>query len=166
MRFPISEINYWADRYIVNAEEVTIQEIILPKVKGLGYLDKDSFLTVCKWKSPRIQPLCKQNSSEFIRETTSLALDSAGEQLRINLLTLLVGVKWPTASVILHWFHKEEYPILDFRALWTLSVDVPNAYNFEFWQSYTEACRSLALQANVSMRTLDKALWQYSKENQ
>ena len=30
--------------------------------------------------------------------------------------------------------------------------------------AYLEACRKLARRAGVSIRTLDKALWQYSKE--
>jgi hypothetical protein len=70
------------------------------------------------------------------------------------------------ASVILHWGCHEPYPILDYRALWSLGIDSPPAYNFNFWWAYTQQCRGLAAQAGVSMRTLDRALWQYSKENQ
>jgi hypothetical protein len=86
--------------------------------------------------------------------------------LRIEVLTLLAGVSWPTASVILHFFHREQYPILDVRALWSLQCDPPGEYDIPFWESYTSSCRSLAQKAGVSMRTLDRALWQYSKENQ
>lgn len=83
------------------------------------------------------------------------------------MLTLLSGVQWPTASVILHFCAAEPYPILDFRALWSLSEDVPpSGYTFPFWWSYCEATRCLAAKARVSMRVLDRALWQYSKENQ
>jgi hypothetical protein len=32
--------------------------------------------------------------------------------------------------------------------------------------AYTEFLRGVAAKAGVSMRTLDKALWQYSKEKQ
>jgi hypothetical protein len=39
-------------------------------------------------------------------------------------------------------------------------------YEFSFWWEYTQFCRKLAAEAGVSMRTLDRALWQYSKENQ
>lgn len=58
------------------------------------------------------------------------------------------------------------YPILDYRALWSLGIDPPPAYDFPFWRAYTLACRELAAGAGVSMRDLDRALWQYSKENQ
>jgi hypothetical protein len=38
--------------------------------------------------------------------------------------------------------------------------------DFAFWWSYVNRCRDLADQARVDMRTLDRALWQYSRENQ
>jgi hypothetical protein len=68
--------------------------------------------------------------------------------------------------VILHFFHRDRYPILDFRALWSLHCEVPKQYDFRFWQEFTEFCRGLAEQTGASMRTLDRALWQYSKEKQ
>jgi hypothetical protein len=71
------------------------------------------------------------------------------------------------ASVILHWCHADRYPIIDYRALWSLSVEQqPAFYTFDFWWSYVVCCRQLAEEAGVDMRTLDRALWQYSKENQ
>jgi hypothetical protein len=118
------------------------------------------------WKSPRTQPRCRANSADFIRDVTHCALNTPSERLRIEVLTLLSGVSWPTASVILHFFHRDRYPILDFRALWSLHCEVPKQYDFRFWQEFTEFCRGLAEQTGASMRTLDRALWQYSKEKQ
>ena len=82
------------------------------------------------------------------------------------MLTLLDGVRWPTASVVLHFFHKDRYPIVDFRAPWSMSMDVPNQYSFDFWWKYAGYCRVMADRAHLDMRQLDQALWQYSKENQ
>ncbi len=70
------------------------------------------------------------------------------------------------ASVILHFFHSEPYPILDYRALWSLGIDEPPYYKYDFWWGYVRICRDLAEANAVCMRTLDKAMWQYSKENQ
>ena len=71
------------------------------------------------------------------------------------------------ASVILHWCHTDRYPIIDYRALWSLGVkEVLATYSFDFWLTYVAFCRQLADEARVDMRTLDKALWQYSKEKQ
>ena len=61
---------------------------------------------------------------------------------------------------------KSRYPILDFRALWSVGVKAPLKYSFDFWWRYTVFFRRLATRAGVRMRTLDKALWQYSKEHQ
>ena len=71
------------------------------------------------------------------------------------------------ASTILHFTHREPYPILDFRALWSLGIEQqPAYYVFSMWWEYVATCRRLADQAGVSARELDRALWQYSKENQ
>ena len=37
---------------------------------------------------------------------------------------------------------------------------------FSFWNDYTNFCRNAAKQYKVSIRKFDKALWQYSAENQ
>ena len=95
-----------------------------------------------------------------------MAFAATEERSRIELLTLLDGVSWPTASVILHLFHQDRYPLLDFRALWSIGLDVPSQYSFAFWWSYVEFCREVAQRNAIDMRTLDRALWQYSKENQ
>jgi hypothetical protein len=131
-----------------------------------GYLIKEQFLALAHWKSPRTQPRCATNSEEFIKAVTTTAFATSNEQLRIEVLCLLKGVNWPTASVILHIGSREPYPILDYRALWSLDYDTPPAYNFDFWWEYVRYTRSIAAERHISMRTLDRALWQFSKENQ
>jgi len=163
LRFPVRDIAYWAER--CEDEEKTILPIV-PAVKRRGFLTKNEFLVVCRWKSPRSQPRCRTNSPEFICEVTKCALSTPAERLRIEALTLMNGVSWPTASVILHFFHPDDYPILDFRALWSLKSAVPQPCEFVFWQAYTRHCRKLSKLSGVSMRTVDRALWQFSKENQ
>ena len=101
-----------------------------------------------------------------MRAVTTLALATEDERLRICFLSALHGINWPMASVMLHFAGRDRYPVLDFRALWSLSVPNPNFYTFEFWWRYTDVCRRLADEAKVTMRVLDRALWQFSKENQ
>jgi len=101
-----------------------------------------------------------------VNETTRTSLSTSDERLRIDVLTLLSGVAYPTASVILHLFHPDAYPILDFRALWSLGYETPPEYDFGFWKRYTTFCRGYAKRLGQSMRTIDRAFWQYSKENQ
>lgn len=163
LRFPAVEIEHWAGRY---GDDDELPLAVALAVKQRGFLTTEEFTAVCRWKSPRTQPRCRANSEGFVQEVTHCALSASSERLRIEVLTLLSGVSWPTASVILHFFHRDPYPVLDFRALWSLSSDGPTRYDFGFWQDYTEYCRKLAQKADGSMRTLDRALWQYSKEKQ
>lgn len=81
-------------------------------------------------------------------------------------MTLPGGASWPTVSVILHLLNLDQYPILDFRAIWSVPLDVPDQYGFDYWQRYVEFCRGLASAMDVDRRTLDQALRKYSKENQ
>jgi hypothetical protein len=106
------------------------------------------------------------NSDTFVEEVTAFAFAAKDERARVESLTLLDGVLWPTASVILHLFHSDPYPIMDFRALWSLSADVPDQYCFSFWWDYVGECRLLRSRCGTDMRTLDRALWQFSKQNQ
>jgi hypothetical protein len=169
LRFDLSTVESVASGYSYPGEDLITQQIG-PSVQQRAYYTRDEFLTVARWKSPRNVKRYAQNDEEFIRAVTQTALAARSERLRIEVLTLLDGVNWPTASVLLHFGRKDEYPILDFRALWSLNVDVPpdtyKFYNFDLWWAYTEFCRQLAKEASVSMRTLDRALWQFSKDHQ
>jgi hypothetical protein len=100
---------------------------------------------------------------DVVEEATRLALAARSEALRIKLPMTLDGVSWPTASVVLHFAHQEPYPILDVRALHALGVDKA-VYTLQLWLGYVDACRRLATETGVDMRTLDRALWQWSKE--
>ena len=124
-------------------------------------------MALARWKTPRSARRIAGNSEAFVEEVTKMSLRSPEERLRIEALIRLAGVGWPTASVILHFCHEDPYPILDVRALWSLGVDrPPSAYRFDLWRDYTRTCRRLAGKAGCSMRALDLALWQYSKERQ
>ena len=132
-----------------------------------GYFTKGELIVVCRWKTPRSQSRVASNEAAEIEELTRFALSTSSERARIGIMPLLHGVAWPTASVLLHFAHREPYPILDYRALWSLDTDKPPYdYTFPFWIEYVTFCRAVAKQAGRSMRTLDRALWQYSKENQ
>lgn len=79
-------------------------------------------------------------------------------------LLTLDGVGIPTASTLLHFAFPEDYPILDRRALAALGKKGRTVYPVSFWLRYRAGCRELADRHRVSIRTLDKALWRWSKE--
>jgi hypothetical protein len=165
LRFPGAQIRRWAERLSDPADE-DVERTIPARSRRLGYLTRPDFLRLCRWKTPRSGPRVEKNSAEFVAAVTATAFSTPDERLRIEVLTLLDGVHWPTASVILHFGHREPYPILDVRALWSLGIAKPPVYGFPFWREYTRACRRLAERHHCSMRTLDRALWQYSWEHQ
>ena len=88
---------------------------------------------LARWKTPRSAPRIARNEPELVREATRAALSTRSERLRIEVLMLLEGVSWPTASVILHFAHEEPYPILDTRALWSVGLRAAPPYRFEVW---------------------------------
>ncbi len=137
-----------------------------PDVQQAGCLTVEQLKQVALWKAPRAARHIDRNYPAYVREVTGWALNAESERARIETLTIIDGVRWPTASVILHLFHRDPYPILDFRALWSVGLEVPDRYTFSFWWAYVEFCRDVAQRNSVDMRTLDRALWQYSKKNQ
>ena len=165
LRFPEAEIRIWADKYDYPRAETELLEL-RHVVQTAGYLTKDQLRLVAKWKSPRSAGHIERNSEDYIREITKWSFSSNNERSKVEVLTILDGVRWPSATVILHLFNAENYPILDFRALWSVSEEVPKQYDFDFWWAYVLFCRELASSNNCDMRTLDRALWQYSKDNQ
>ncbi len=165
-RLFVGQLKALANRYPVDYDG-EIENVLAPRVRERGYFTKPEFERICYWKTPRSRSKVAVNSAEYIEAVTHTALTTENEQLRIEILTLLNGVSWPTASVVLHFCHQDPYPILDFRALWSLGVDAGKVtYNFELWSEYTSVCRRLAQRSALSMRQLDRALWQYSKDNQ
>lgn len=169
LRFNKNDIKELAGRHVPLDKSLDDEVVnILPsQIKARGYYTKQDLQKYCLWKSPRTKSHVAENPADFVEEVTRTALSTNNERLRIEVLVLLHGVNWPSASVLLHFGYEDLYPILDFRALWSLGVErgsVP--YNFDLWWVYTSYCRKIAKEAGVSMRALDLALWQYSKEKQ
>jgi hypothetical protein len=165
LRFPLSEVASWADRYSY-ADDSEVRAIGA-RARERGWFRRAELITVALWKTNRSRSRVAGNSAGTVREATKLALSTSDERLRIGIPTLMEGVGLPTASVLLHVAHSEPYPIIDFRALWSMGLDTPPTYySFAFWQRYVSHCRELAEAADTDMRTLDRALWQYSAEHQ
>jgi hypothetical protein len=129
-----------------------------------GHYTRAEFLAVCEWKSARSRPLVAANSAGAVEAATRQSLSPAAQDPeRIASLLALRGVGLPTGSVLLHFAMPDRYPILDVRALESLGVSRPSR-TVAFWLEYVETCRALATAHDVTLRTLDKALWQHSKE--
>ena len=164
LRFDKDDILYWANRYSFDSDDEPTKIGRTAKEKGI--LSADQLFKLCQWKSSRKAAEARKNSELTVREITRFSFSTPDNYCKISSLILLKGVQWPTASVILHFCLDDDLPILDVRAIWSLGKNKPSSYNYEYWEEYVSCCQAISKENNVSVRTLDKALWQFSKENQ
>lgn len=160
-RSPIRGIPRWAAQDFAGPREVDVLEL-RPQVLGAGQMTRSQLHLMARWKSERSAPRVLHNSESDIWEVPRTPLSTDDERARIESLTILYGLSWPTASVVLHLYHRDPYPLLDVRALWSVGVDAPSKYTFDLWSQYVTYCRKLVDRPGAQMRGLDRALWQYS----
>ena len=164
-------IEDFAKQYDVEADEneIFLEEKILESIKEMESpplsLTKDILLDIAEWKAIRVKGHVKKNDEQYVKEVTQVSLSTKNEKLKIEILTLLNGVKIRMASAILFFCFPEQYTVMDYRAWDSLKaldkIDDEIDDTFECWQKYNEICREIAKQNGVSLRKLDKALWQY-----
>ena len=165
MEFNKENIIELADRYPYLTSDVAIEKEVKQWLKTNKYLNKELFIRLCCWKSPRPKRHYIKNEERKIIEVTRLAFSTNNEKERIASLLTLYGVSYPVASTILHFASPDKYPIMDFRVIESLGWKKPSYYSFKFWEKYCNKIRELSKQYNLSIGTIDKALWTYSKEN-
>jgi len=162
LQFPSEEIPALAARFPTLDDSRLMA--VNAAVRARGHYTRAEFIEVCAWKTPRSRPRVAANSQAAVVDATGRALAARDEAIRFAALLELDGVGAPTASTLLYVAFPDDYPILDVRALESLGVRSRSTYPVSFWLAYLEACRTLARENGVSLRTLDKALWQHSKE--
>jgi hypothetical protein len=163
LQFPIDEIDVLAARFPALDDDARLHEVGVAVLER-GYYTREEFIEVCAWKTVRSRPKVSSNAEADVVSATGAAIAAEDEAARMAALLELEGVGVPTASTLLYCAFPEDYPILDVRALESLGVKPRSQYPLSFWLGYLDACRELAQRAGVPLRTLDKALWQYSKE--
>jgi hypothetical protein len=162
LQFPAEEIEPLAGRFAPQGEGRCLEAGAAARARG--HYTREEFIEVCAWKTVRSRPKVALNAESAVAEATGRALAVVDETARMSALLELVGVGVPTASTLLYFAFPDRYPILDVRALESLGVTPRSQYPLSFWLGYLDACRELAARCGVSLRTLDKALWQHSKE--
>jgi hypothetical protein len=162
LQFAAKEIEALAERFGPSGDTRLL--VVGAAVRARGYYTRQEFIEVCAWKTVRSGPKVARNGIAAVRATTRAALAARDEAMRMTTLLKLEGVGVPTASTLLYCAFPDDYPILDVRALESLGVTPRSQYPVSFWLEYLDVCRRLARTHGVSIRTLDKALWQHSKE--
>jgi hypothetical protein len=126
---------------------------------------------IARWKSERVVHYLIGNSNEKIRRVLAAVTDAeASTETAVKALLELHGVDILVASAILAAIYPERYTVLDFRTLEALGHA---RHDVRFYEEYLAFCNRLAesnivkpqgdLPAPTPLRTLDRALWEWSR---
>ena len=184
MQFPFTtrkEIIDWAAHYIQNlskkdrCREQAVMDI-KEKVRSRqtdetpgGYLLKAELKEMGHWKHYTLPSKMDKNPPGHVEKITAEAFSPGDDWEKLKKLISyyggLHGVRESVASVILHLYDPNKYPILDEHAL--RSVGIKEKYvhgpKYPFWQEYVDLCLAEAERYDVPMRTLDRALYKFSE---
>ena len=134
------------------------------EARGQGFLSKELFVRVGRWKSTRQTQNYGSNAEETVRAATAEAFRARDDGSAVAALTRLRGVGLRTASAMLQWMRPDQFPILDVRVVGALGWPEPTSWeDLEFYSRVTERARTLARQCAVDLRTMDRALWTWDK---
>ncbi len=163
LQFDSSEIAALAARYGYEQDDEAFKAG--SNIVGGNY-SRDNLKIIVHWKSPRKIAYIDDNTDIEIARALRFAGDSrTSERSAVDVLDRLHGVGVPIASAILTTMFPEKYTIIDFRALESLGIVKAPTGSVHYYLNYLTKCRELARKHNVPLRTLDRALWQWSKEN-
>jgi len=170
LQFAPSKINGLAERNDYKRDD---DALAAGKAIAGGTYSKDILKVIVGWKvdvglyKERVLGLIDTNTEAEIASTLRFAsAPRTSEKSAIDVLCRLHGVGIPVASAILTMIDPERYTIIDVRALESLGVSrSENSIDYDYYLAYLQKCRELAREHKVSLRTLDRALWQWSKEN-
>jgi hypothetical protein len=140
-----------------------------PTLQDSDFLSYRDFITICGWKSQRPHHHVRKNTEQTVSVVTRAVRDIDDDTgvIRLRLLQVFDGVGLPTASALLHLgLPHLKFPLIDQRAWWSLYGEEKATFDEDDWLRYVIDCRNLADRLGVSMRELDRGLWQYSAEHQ
>ncbi len=164
LRFPKGNLPLWLKRYRDDADRKQLQ--MGERARRRGYYTRREFIEICAWETRRrVHKYYEDNSETSVRRQTQLALGERDEVRRMKALTSLRGVGLPMASMLLHLAYPELYPVIGKRALWSLNCTCTHI-SVKLWLSFMSSCRELAASSGMSLRDLDRALYEYSRANQ
>lgn len=111
---------------------------------------------------PRIFP---KNDDTVIQEHIERAVHKSSVRDKVEALTALSGIGVPVASAVLLFINPDRFTVIDERA-WSvlqetgyLAQELSNDPTVDEYLLYLGACWTLANEYDVSLRTLDRALW-------
>lgn len=163
LRFETREIPKLARKYKSEDDKKALRSG--KKIAG-GKYSKEHLMIIFEWKTRgRGRTRITKNTDKEISDALRLACAAETERSAIAVLCGLNGVDIPVASSILTCINPKQFTIIDFRALESLSIK-RGSKSLDFYLKYLNYCRELARSQSISLRTLDRALWQWSADQQ
>jgi hypothetical protein len=180
-------ITEWSRRYLerlprkLRDDEEDLLGRVGPQVGQRGFYRLEEVERVNKWKLPteRNRAHLAKNSTGEIEAVTREAL-AAPDHLQLHILVgWLYGVSDAVASALLMFPLPDKHTVIDFHAaraleglqekghLPLLLPWRPQGAESDWvppYPLYIDVCRRLAEHLDVSLRDLDRALWQWHKE--
>jgi hypothetical protein len=155
---------YWDIITPIEAAEERRFEQDFSEARKRGYVSKELFVRVGRWKSVRQTPNYESNSEETVHAASAKAFGVADDATALAALMGLRGVALRTASAILQWMRPAEFPILDVRVVSALGWPEPASWDdLGFYSRVSARVRELARECAVDLRTMDRALWAWDK---
>jgi hypothetical protein len=163
LRFPITEVQLWADKFSQFDDDTAVLDA--GKNICAGEYGLENLLVIVDWKSKRRAKLLADNSHSEREEALRIAVSAFEPRTAFGVLMGLAGIDTPMASAILTTIDPSRYTIIDWRALDALGRPDWSASLKLYLRYYFPECARIAAAAGVSLRTVDKALWSWSKVN-
>lgn len=142
-------------------------------VKRKGFFNKEQFVKMAFWKSPRPKKWYESNDDNLVIKISGQALASDAEEEKANYLTILKGVSIPTASAILTLIDPQNYGVMDIR-VWQLMYlydEVDNkpggkGFSVDDWVKYLSVLRKYSKEFKVKTRDVERILFEHHKDIQ
>ena len=174
-RVPYRDLNALLRAVPIRAEDPATAALIrrLAPARKAGAFDRQAFLAMCRWKSPRAVRHYRRHSAATIRRVSRAMLATRDESQRLALLTGLAGVSVPTASAILTLLEPRRYGVLDIR-VWQLlhaigavrSRPAGRGFTAAHWAEFLVLLREQARAHRVSTRAIEWTLFGYHQRVQ
>ena len=167
LQFAASEIDGLAAWYLEQNQGEDEEAFKAGSSIAGGDHNRQNLEKIFRWKTGgRGISRLSQNTDGEIADGLRLAIDATTERSAIAVLCGLNGVEVPVASAILTATKPQRFTIIDFRALESLGVSERRTYySIDYYLAYLRTCQELSNEYKTSLRTLDRALWQWSRKN-
>lgn len=166
LRLTREEIVALATEYQANKDEMRREKAAFDAGDRIAHNDFDHadprtiIRPIVRWKSPRPWAQITNNGSAEIDEALCCAVSMRSDHLKLAVLVGLRRVAVPMASAILTAIDRTRFTVIDVRALNTLGVSMLSP-TIENYLAYRDFCRRKTRELEVSLRDLDRALWQH-----